>query len=114
MPPRRYSRYSLTTAVTDERGRLYLTERVPFRYRSRADTREYTVRPGDTLYTIAARQYAGLERPAGLWWVIADFQPQPIVDPTVQLVAGQLLFLPSLRVVQEEIFSERRRGEVDV
>lgn len=111
MPPRHYSRYMHSVARTDDAQRSWLTERVPFRYRPLADTGQHSVVEGDTLFALAARQYRGLPRPAGLWWVIADFQPEPIVDPTIRLRAGQVLFIPSLRVVQEQVFNEARRQE---
>lgn len=113
MPPRRYSRYSFTLGVADEARRLHLTERIPFRYRPLSDTREVVVRDGDTLWGLAARAYSGVTRPAGLWWVLADFQPEPIVDPTICLVPGQRLYIPSLRVLEEEILSATRRKEVE-
>lgn len=114
MPPRQYSRNTFCLAVPDEVGRLYLTPRNPYRFRVLTDTVLHVVGDGDTLQALAARAYAGLPRPAGLWWVIADFQPDPILDPTVQLGAGTTLFIPSLRVVQELVFSESRRNEEDV
>ena len=111
MPPRRYSRHSFTLGITDEDSRLYLTERAPFRFRPLVDTKQHRVTDGDTLWALSARHYRGLPRPAGLWWVIADFQPEPIVDPTLKLRAGEVLYIPSLRVVQEFVFSESRRRE---
>jgi nucleoid-associated protein YgaU len=113
MPPRRYSRYAFTLGVSTDDGKLMLTERIPFRYRPLDDTIEVFVRDGDTLWGIANRAYAGLPRPAGLWWVIADFQPEPIVDPTIRLTPGQRLYVPSLRVVEEEIMGIDRRNEVE-
>jgi hypothetical protein len=52
-----------------------------------------------------------MQRPSGLWWIIADFQPDPIHDPTVRLTPGRTLYIPSLRTVQEEVFSDKRRKE---
>jgi hypothetical protein len=46
-----------------------------------------------------------------LWWVIADFQSDPIHDPTRKLKRGRVLIIPSERTLTEEIFSERRRRE---
>lgn len=112
MPPRVNSRHQLCTAFQDENGRLFLEDREPFRFSVKVDTIEHTVREGDTLFSLSAYYYSAIKRPAGLWWVIADFQVPPIVDPTIQLRPGQLLYIPSLRVVQEDIFSERRRGKV--
>lgn len=111
MPPRRYSRYTFCAGVLDEAGRLFLTEREPYRYRALPDNRQHVVKEGETLFTLAGRYYSALPRPAGLWWVIADFQPDPIHDPTLQLEPGRALVVPSLRTVLEEVFSEKRRQE---
>ena len=111
MPPRRFSRHAFTSAVQDDEGRLVLTDREPFRFRSLPDNRQHLVKEGETLFSLAGRYFAPLPRPAGLWWVIADFQPDPIHDPTVALEPGRLLVVPSIRTIQEEIFSESRRGE---
>jgi len=43
--------------------------------------------------------------------VIADFQPDPVHDPTLSLDLGRVLFIPSVRVVTEEVFAEARRQE---
>lgn len=113
MPPGNNSRHLFTTAQT--RGgdqRLFLSDRVPFRYTDFADNRPITVKEGDTLQRLAARFFAPLgELPlvsaANLWWVIADFQPTPIHDPTIRLVPGQRLIIPSVRTVQERIIQPR-------
>jgi hypothetical protein len=111
MPPRRFSRYSFSAAVLDDAGRLFLTEREPFRFRSLPDTRQHVVQAGDTLFSLAGRYFAPLPRPSGLWWVIADFQPEPIHDPTLALDLGRVVFIPSVRVITEEVFAEARRQE---
>ena len=111
MPPRRFSRYMFTSAVLDEEERLFLTEREPFRFRSLSDNRQHVVKEGETLFTLAGQYFAPLPRPAGLWWIIADFQIDPIHDPTIQLSPGRVLVIPSVRTVLEEIFSEKRRTE---
>lgn len=114
MPPRRYSRYTFATAVQDDEGDLVLYGEEPYRFKSFSDNREHIVRQGDTLYTLAAKYFRGLPRPAGLWWIIADFQPSPIHDPTQELTPGKVLVIPSLRTVSEEVFSERRRRQSTV
>ncbi len=111
MPPRRLSRFAFSSAVLDEDERLFLTEREPFRFRSFPDNRQHVVQQGETLFSLAGRYFAPLPRPAGLWWVIADFQPDPVHDPTLSLDVGRAIFIPSVRVVTEEIFSEKRRQE---
>lgn len=116
MPPRQLSRFALSTAIPSnvDPSKIILSERVPYRYTVEADTIQHVVDAGDSLFTLAARYYASLKRPAGLFWVIADFQPEPIHDPTVALTPGALILVPSLRLVQQEIFNERRRVTVSV
>lgn len=114
MPPRYLSRHTFTTGETDDDDRLFLTDRVRFPYQNISDNRRVLVQAGDTLYTLASKYFRGLPRPAGLWWIIADFQPQPIHDPTIQLAAGQVLVIPSIRTVMELIFNEERRLESDL
>ncbi len=111
MPPRRFSRFTFSAAVLDADERLLLTDREPFRFRALPDNRQHIVREGDTLFSLAGRYFAPLPRPAGLWWVIADFQPDPIHDPTLALDIGRALLVPSVRTVGEELFSEKRRQE---
>lgn len=111
MPPRRYSRHTFTSAGMDDAGALVLSDPEPFRYRELADTRTHVVRDGETLFTLAGRYFSPMRRPAGLWWIIADFQPEPIVDPTIALAAGRMIFVPSVRAVTELVFSETRREE---
>lgn len=112
-----YSRHTFTREYQDTEGNSVLTERVPFRYREYQDNISHTCDDGESLTTIAYKYYKGLVRepqsPASLWWIIADFQPNPIIDPTVQLVAGQTLIIPSTRTVIEDIFSSGRQGESD-
>lgn len=112
MPPRAYSRHTFTEVEQDEQGRLRLTDRVPYRFRPLDDNVFHVVREGDTLFNLAGRYFAEVgERPAGLWWVIADFQPEPIHDPTLRLATGATLVVPSARTILEAIFSEKRRAE---
>lgn len=112
MPPRKSSRHMFTIGVKDDSDRLFLTDRTPFVFRTLADTIIHTVKQGETLFTLAGRFYAPMPRPAGLWWVIADFQPSPIHDPTLMLTISRTLFIPSIRTVLEGILSERRRIDV--
>lgn len=109
MPPRINSRYTFTTAVPDDEGDLMLYGEEPYRYRELPDTKQHVVAQGDTLHNLAFRAYQGYDRPAGFWWVIADFQPDPIHDPTIALEIGRVMFIPSKRTLAEEILNERRR-----
>lgn len=109
MAPRTGSRHSFTLGLRDELGGLFLTEREPYGFHEHTDTREHVVAQGDTLFDLAGRYFAGLPRACGFWWVIADFQPDPIVDPTLELEAGRRLFVPSLRVLTDVVLGEQRR-----
>lgn len=110
MPPRLNSRYEFTEAYDDSAGRRVLSERVPYRFRDLPDNRTHVVGRGETLWTIAHKFFDGLtDRPAGLWWIIADFQPDPIIDPTLRLEEGRAIVVPSKRTVTEEIFNPDRR-----
>jgi hypothetical protein len=111
MPPLVGSRFMFTLGVLDEAGRRYLTEREPYRFRVLPDTRQHRVVQGDTLFHLAGRYFAPLPRACGFWWAIADFQPDPIVDPTLVLEIGRVLFIPSLRVLTDVILAEARRAE---
>ena len=113
MPPRAGSRYTFCNGVNDAGGLLYLTDREPYRYRDHPDNRTHIVAQGDTLFHLAGRYFSPLPRACGFWWVIADFQPDPIFDPTLALSSGRLLFIPSVRVLTDVILSAavgRSRG----
>lgn len=109
MPPGPESRHLRTSARQREGSEaLWLSPRVPFRYLNLPDNRAHIVSEGDSLHKLAAVYFASLGRlptisAANLWWVIADFQPQPIQDPTIKLVPGQRLIIPSARTVTERI-----------
>jgi hypothetical protein len=108
MPPQSLSRHLLSKTLRDEQGRLFLDERRRYRYRELPDNRYHKVREGDTVFMLAARYFAGVDRPAGLFWVIADFQPTPVHDVSVPLRIGSVIAIPSLRTVLEEILNPGR------
>jgi hypothetical protein len=110
MPPRRYSRYQYTAAILDPAGDLILTDPSPFPYSPLADNVVHNVETGDTVFSLADVYFQPLARPSGLWWVIADFQPNPIQDPTIALVPGTIVYIPSVRTVLELIFNSARAG----
>lgn len=103
MPPRVGSRYSTSLGVLDAEGRRFLTEREPFRFREVEDTREHVVVQGDSLFTLAGRYFAPLPRACGFWWAIADFQPDSVFDPTLELELGRRIYVPSVRVLTDVI-----------
>ena len=109
MAPKAGSRHTFTLGTRDDAGRFFLTEREPYGFREHTDTRRHTVAQGDALWSLAGRYFAPLPRACGFWWVLADFQPDPIVDPTLELDVGRRLLVPSLRVLTDVILGEQRR-----
>lgn len=111
MPPGVNSRYGFTEARKDEvTGKLFLGPRIPFPYEPRSDNRAHTVKRGDTLWNLAARYFAPLGRlpeysAAMLYWIIQDFQPTPIHDPTIELVEGSTIVVPSIATVVDRVLA---------
>ena len=111
MAPMPGSRHSFASGVRDEAGRLFLTEREPYGFHVHSDTRTHVVAQGESLFDLAGRYFAPLPRACGFWWALADFQPDPIIDPTLELDVGRRLLIPSVRVLTDVILSERRRRD---
>lgn len=110
MPPQLYSRYQYCSSFADPvTGKLMLSDREPYRFAPFPDNVQHQVQGGDTLPRLAARYFAPLPDAAQLWWIIADFQEDPIFDPTILLEVGRVLAIPSLQTVLTEIFDESRR-----
>lgn len=105
------SRHLFCEQWLDDEQRLFLDARRPYRYRAFDDNTVHLVKDGESIFSIAGHHFIGQDRAAGLWWIIADFQPEPIIDPTIQLIAGTQLILPSIQKVQSEILGEARRSE---
>jgi hypothetical protein len=112
MPPGPNSRYIFCRGFNDAHGRIALGEREPYRFRELPDTRKHTVTTGDSLFSLAGRYYGEMPRSSGFWWVIADFQPDPIIDATLELQIGRVIYVPATRVVTDVILAEARRRAV--
>jgi hypothetical protein len=103
------SRYQLAEQITDPAGRLLTEEREPFRFQRRDDNIFVQIGEGVTLQDLAEALYWPItERACGLWWVLADYQDPPIVDPTLRLRPGAVVVAPSSVVVVTEILLQRR------
>lgn len=114
MPPLPYSRYTLCSAVQLDNGRLYMLDREPIRFQNRTDNIRVVVAAGDTWETLAEQYLDGPANPASLWWIIADFQPEPVIDPTVPPTPGSVVYIPDPRFVMSEYFSDKRRDEAEI
>lgn len=110
MPPGRLSRYRLAQTVELGDGTTMLSDPEPFAFVAFADNGTHVVIQGDTLETVADIAYGDHFADAeAMFWVIADFQPEPIFDPTIALTPGRIMYYPSPTVVEREILSETRR-----
>lgn len=90
------SRWTGVAPIRTSDGRVVLPEREPLAFRDRADNRTHVVLPEDALAALAGTYFAPLPRACGYWWAIAQFQPAPIVDPTLPLAVGRVLVIPSV------------------
>ncbi len=104
MPPRINSRYLSTEGVVDDNGYFHLTEREPFKYDANLPgTIRHRVGAGESIFTIAFKYYDPFPNAEHLWWVLCEFQPDPILDPTLDLAENRIIFVPTLRVIQEKV-----------
>ena len=96
-----YSRYKHSEVLRrSEDNVLLLSLRPRIDYVGGYDEILHKVVLGDTLPNLAARYYSGMPSAASLWWAIADFQPEPMNDPTVRLEPGSMIVIPSPDLVQ--------------
>jgi hypothetical protein len=107
MPPHIQSRYLSVFGVRDNSGNFFMTERKRFFFDdSLPGTILHKAETTDKLWNLAYRYWGGengIENAEHLWWVIAEFQPIPISDPTIDLESDRLLYIPSLQVVREKV-----------
>jgi len=90
--------------IANADGTTLLDEYTPFRYRDREDNISHLCGEGDTWPNLAERYYSHIsERACGLWWIAVDFQPDPVVDPTLRIAPGRVVYLPSAMTVMTEI-----------
>ena len=107
--PNETSRYLLGEEITMPDGSITWVPPPPVRALNLPDDIMHEIEERDTLFTLAARYYRGIQRPCGLWWVIADYQSPPISDPLLPLVPGRRLRIPSRRALETIILNEDRR-----
>lgn len=109
MPMFEWSRYRYCTQFMNADGIAYIDEREPFRYREELDNIPYRAKQGDTWWGLATFFFPGLPRPCGMWFLLCEFQPSPVIDPTIVIKEGTLIIAPSERLVRGEAFSRQQR-----
>lgn len=103
------SRYSSTDVYEAFTGNTLRDDYIPFRYEAFDDNIVHVAAEGDTWWTIAQRYYFHISSNAGrLWWVVCDFQPQPVVDPTIAISPNRTVIIPSPLVVLTQVLGVRR------
>ena len=107
MPPGVNSRHAVTPMIARiDDGLTFLLDREPYRYVPRPDNRRVVVQQGDTWHSLAARHLHPIARPQDLWWLICDFQPTPVLDPTAPIAVGSVVFIPSPEFVQGTVLTD--------
>jgi hypothetical protein len=102
------SRYRYDVAFQRDDVQM-MDDREPFRYRAEADNRYHTCQDGDTWWGLAYLYFQGVQRPESLWWLLCEFQPEPVIDPTIKLTAGAVVVIPSMRLLRTKVFSDEQR-----
>lgn len=73
---------------------MFFGRRDRFVYRDHINNRYHIVSEGETYAVIAAQYFAHVYEAARMWWVVCDYQPIPIIDPTVKPAGGTVLIIP--------------------
>jgi len=94
------SRYQMAIVEKRESGEMAIGARDRLYYADVDGIIPHVVEDGDTLHSLAAEYLGGETGESNLWWAIADFQPDPIIDPTIALAAGTTLLIPPISYVQ--------------
>lgn len=105
------SRYRYCTVLNlgDANHTVYLDEREPFRFRDEPDNKHHTARDGDTWWGIAWKFFRSFRNPALMYWLLCEYQPEPIIDPTIKIAAGTDIVIPSDRVIRNYVFNRENR-----
>lgn len=115
MPPGPLSRHLLCVGVTRfSDGLSYLLDREPVRFVNRSDTQRVQAKRGDTWYSLAGEHLIPIPNAEQLFWAVCDFQPTPILDPTIDPTPGSIVYIPSTEFILSNYFSDSRRDQEQV
>ena len=104
-----FSRYRYCTVLDNGTGTKYLDEREPFRFSDESDNRFHMAKEGETWWGLAWRYFRSFRNPSLLWWLLCEYQPEPVIDPTIIIEAGTQVVIPSERVLRSYVFSREQR-----
>ncbi len=109
------SRHYLCVGVTRiDDGLTFLLDRDPIRFQPSKDNKRVVAREGDTWQSLASEHFTGINNGEELFWAICDYQPVPVLDSTVDPVAGTTVYIPSEDFLLANYFSESRRDISDI
>lgn len=100
-----FSRYRNIPLVVDDgllresRQTIFVVDYTPQRFVDRSDNHIYISRAGDTLDHLATAFYLNPK----LYWVIADFQPVPILAPLEPIKPNTRLVIPSFEFMRSTV-----------
>jgi len=114
VPPSKNSRYFQSRGKRDENGVVFLSERTPINADDVLDGTHtvHIVVEGETLPKLAKLYYKDLNLaenlsdyrgPEHLWFILGDVNG--IMDLTLDLPPGKVLYIPSPRVVREKVLN---------
>ncbi len=105
----RHSLYVNSWEVEDDDGFRYTTEVEPYPYEKLPDNIEHICVEGDTWHSIASKYWSPIPQAGTYSRAIADFQPDPILDPFIKLQRGQKIIVPSRITFESKILDPERR-----
>jgi hypothetical protein len=96
------SRYIQADLLRDTAERIHTGSRPRYVFADIDDITMHVIEAGDTLHSLADLYYGSENsNSATYWWLIADFQPEPIQDPTIALEPGDIILIPPISIVQD-------------
>lgn len=108
------SRYDYCWNKATASGKLRKLPRGFFGFKKFSDTVEHQCLEGESLFNLAAFYYHDVfAYPSMLYWVIADFQPIPIIDSTIIFSAGDIVYIPSIKTINLQVLDPTREPEFE-
>lgn len=97
------------TRISD--GLTFMLDREPLYFQPRSDNKRIVAEKGDTWWSLAAKHLSALRNPEQFFWVLCDYQPTPILDPTVDPTPGAIVFIPDEDFFMSTYFADSRRDQ---